>query len=86
MRCRDDVRLDPASGRAGGRRQSRGELEHARAEVDADDLVGPEVPERQGVAAAGALEVDRPPAAAVQVADELHLGAEQVDATRSDER
>ena len=46
--------------------------------VDADDLVGAEVPERQRVAAAGALEVDRPPAAAVEIADELDLGAEQV--------
>ena len=86
MRCRNDVRLHPASGRAGGRRQSGGELQHPRTEVDADDLVRPEVPQGQGVAAAGALEVDRPPAAAMQVADELHLGAEQVDTTRSDER
>ena len=53
----------------------RGELEHPRAEVDADDLVGAEVPERQRVAAAGALEVDRPPAPAVEVADELELAA-----------
>ena len=34
---------------------------------------------------AGALEVDRPPAAAVQVADELELGREEVRATRSDQ-
>ena len=51
----------------------RGELEHPRAEVDADDLVGAEVPQRQRVAAAGALEVDRPAAAPAQVADEVVL-------------
>ena len=54
-------------------RRSR-ELDHPRAEVHADDLVGAQVPERQAVPAAGALEVDRPPAAAVEIADELELG------------
>ena len=46
----------------------------------------PEVPERQRVPAAGALEVDRPPAATVEVADELDLDAEQVDPAGPDER
>ena len=63
-------------------RQALGELEHARAEVDADDLVRALVPERERVATARALEVDRPPAAAVQVADELDLDAEQVRPAR----
>ena len=63
-----------------------GQLQHPRAEVDADDLVGALVPERQRVAAAGALEVDRPAAAAVEVADELDLDAEQVRAARTDQR
>ena len=71
---------------AGGLGQPRGELEHARAEVDADDLVGAEVPERERVAAARALEVDRPPAAAVQVADQRGLDGEQVRATGPDQR
>ena len=66
------------AGAAGGLGQARGQVEHPRAEVDPDHLVGPEVPERQRVAPAGALEVDRAPAAAVQVADELDLGAEEV--------
>ena len=63
-----------------------GELEHPRAEVDADDLVGALVPERQRVAAAGALEVDRPSAATVQVADQLRLDPEQVGPARPDQR
>ena len=45
----------------------------------------PEVPERQRVPAAGALEVDRPAAAAVEVADELELGGEQVRAAAPDQ-
>ena len=65
-------------------RRSR-ELEHARAEVDADDLVGAQVPERQRVATAGALQVDRAPAPSVQVADELELRREEVRPARRDQ-
>ena len=82
----EDVGQDPAGGSAGGRGQSRRELEHTRAEIDPDDLVGALVPERQRVAAARALEVDRPPAAAVKVADQLHLDPEEVGPAGSDER
>ena len=82
----EDVGLDPSGRRAGRGGQPRGELEHPRAEVDADDLVRAEVPQRQRVAPAGALEVDRPPAAAVKVADEVVLDREQVRATGPDQR
>ena len=73
------------AGRPDGGRQAARQLEHARAEVDADDLVGAEVPERERVATAGALQVDRPPAAPVQVADQLELRGQEVRATRRDE-
>ena len=82
----EDVGQDPAGRRAGRLVRRACELEHPRAEVDADDLLGALVPERERVAAAGALEVDRPPAAAVEVADELDLDAEQVRAARPDQR
>ena len=74
----EDVRQDPARRRPGRVAQARRQLEHPRAEVDADDLGGAKVPQRQRVATGGALEVDGPPAPAVQVSDQLHLGAEQV--------
>ncbi len=59
--------------------------EHARAEVDADDFLCPEIPEGQRVPAPGALEMDRPPATTVEVTDQLDFGTEEVDAARSDE-
>ena len=70
---------------AGGLGQPPGELEHPWAEVDADDLVGAEVPEGKRVAATGALQMDGAPAAAVEVADQLGLDAEQVRAARADQ-
>ena len=75
MRGVQDVGLDPASRGTRGGGQSPGEVEHARAEVDADDLGRPEVPERERVAPAGALEVDRPPAATAQVAEDAPVRA-----------
>ena len=46
-------------------------IEHARAEIDPDHFLGAVVPERERVAASGALEMDGPVAAAVEVADRL---------------
>ena len=46
-------------GRPGRGRQALGQLEHPRTEVEPDDLIGAEIPERQRVAPAGALEMDR---------------------------
>ena len=64
--------------------QAPRELEHARAEIDADDLVRAQVPQRQRVPAAGALQVDRPPAPSVQVADELQLRRQEIGRRRSE--
>ena len=85
MRRIEDIGQDPSRRRPGRLRQPRREIEHARAEVDPDDFVGSQIPERQGVATTRALEVDRAPAPAVEVADELDLDAEQVDAARADQ-
>ena len=79
-----DVGQDPPRRRACRVGQSRRKLQHPRAEVDADDLVRAEVPERERVATGGALEMDRPPASPVQVADQLDLCPEQVRATAPD--
>ncbi len=57
------------------------ERQHPRTEVDADDLVGTGVPERERVASAGALQVDRPAASTMEIADQLELGWQQVRAT-----
>jgi len=81
----EDVRLDPARRGAHRRREARRQLEHARTEVDADDLVRAKVPERERVASAGTLQVDRPAASAVQVAEELQFRREEVVATRRDQ-
>ena len=67
---------------AGRRGQAPREVQHPRAEVDAHDLVRAEVPQRQRVAAAGALEVDRPAAPPAQVADQVLLDREEVRAAR----
>ena len=82
----EHVGLDPARRGTGRVAQPLRELEHARAEVDADDLVGAEVPEGERVAPAGALKVDRPGASTVEVADQLDLRAEQVRPAARDER
>jgi hypothetical protein len=76
---------DPAGGRARGRRQALRQVDHPGAVVDPDHLRGPQVPQRERVAATGALEVDRAAAVPVQVADELDLNAEQVRPTRTDQ-
>jgi hypothetical protein len=85
VRRREHVRLDPAGRGAGRVRETSREREHPRAEVDPDDLVGTQVPEREGVPPAGALEVDRPAAPAVEIADELDFDAEQVDPPAPDQ-
>ena len=82
----EDVGLDPSRRGARRGRQAGRKLEHPRAEVHADDLVRAGIPERQRVAAAGALEVDRPPAAAVEVADQVLLDGKQVRAAGPDQR
>ncbi len=81
----EDVGQDPAGRRTGGGAEPGGEIEHPRAEVDAHDLLRAEVPEREGVPAARALEVDRPPASAVEIADRLELRREQVRSAGPDE-
>jgi hypothetical protein len=85
VRRLEHVGLDPTGRRVDGRRQPAGEFEHPRAVVDPDDLVGPEVPERQGVAPGRALEVNRPAAAAVEIADQLELGRQEVCAAAADQ-
>ena len=66
-------------------RTGAGELEHPRAEVDAHHLVRAQVPQRQRVSSARALQVDGAPAAAAQVADERLLDGKQVAPARPDQ-
>ena len=81
----EDIGLDPRGGGTDRIGEPSGELEHPRTEVDPDDLVRTQVPERERVAPAGALEVDRPMTASVQVADELELGGQEVRPARTDQ-
>ncbi len=78
MRRVEHVGQDPAGRRTGRLGQPGRQLQHPRAEIDADDLVGAQVPQRERVPTGRALEVDRPTAPAPQVADQLDLGPEQV--------
>ncbi len=80
----EDVGQDPARRRPRGGGQTRRQVEHPRAEVDADDLVRSQGPQRQRVATGGALEMDGSPAATMEVPDQLDLGTEQVRATAPD--
>ena len=86
MRGGEDVGLDPARRCAGRLGQSSREGQHARAEIDADHLIGTLIPQRKRVATARALEVDRPAAAPVEVADQLGLDPEQVRPAGADQR
>ena len=81
----EDVGFDPAGGCADRASQLLGKPQHPRAVVDADDFLGPKIPQREGVPAGGALQVDRPPAPPVEIADQLELRWQQVCPTRPDQ-
>ena len=66
-------------------REAPSQVDHPWAQVNSNDLVGPKSPQRERVPATSALQVDRPPARPVEVAEQRRFFGEQVAAAVPDE-
>jgi hypothetical protein len=83
--CVQDIASIPRRRGLEGVGFSARDLDHAVADVHADDLVGAEIPEGQGVRSPRALEVDGSVAPLVEVFQVVELGADEVRASLTKE-